>query len=60
MMLLATHMKLLLNFSRFFTVLQVAVNNDHFIAFRSRTPNLQSIQWVEVESDATVSSIFVQ
>lgn len=42
------------------TEFKVAVNNQHFIAFRSRTPNLQAIQWVEVESDATVSSIYVQ
>jgi len=39
--------------------LQVAVNNQHFIVYRSRTPNLQAIQWIEVGEDVTISSIFV-
>lgn len=32
---------------------KVAVNNKHFIEFAHRNPNLQAIQWVETEGDAS-------
>lgn len=39
---------------------KVAVNGQHFVEFKSRTNNLQAIQWVEVVADANVANIFVQ
>jgi len=45
--------------SRCLNCLQVAVNNQHFIAYRSRTPNLQAIQWIELAHDVAISSIVV-
>lgn len=32
---------------------KIAVNGNHFTEFRLRNPNLQAVQWVEVEGDLT-------
>jgi hypothetical protein len=41
-------------------VTQVAVNGQHFTEYRLRTGGLQLIQVVEVTSDATVGSLYIQ
>jgi hypothetical protein len=39
--------------------LKIAVNGAHFTEFRLRDPNLQAIQWIEVEGDITNVQIHV-
>jgi hypothetical protein len=42
------------------TQFKVAVNGQHFIEYRLRTPSLQMIQYAEVSGDAQVQSLTIQ